>query len=558
MADPPKVEPHPWGIKYAALSYVWGTSDEDKEEWPTTVLDAVAVTEEMGLQYLWVDRLCINQSDDDEKNYLFSRMRTIYEEAELTIVAAAGAGAGHGLPGIHSRSRTPQAKYTLDSGNTLLSSLPDPRYEIFESDYWTRGWTYQEGVLSNRRLVFTQNQIYWECRNMAAQESMAIPRLHNEGVLEDFMITGIFKGDAYSGGFLSDHKDLIIMEDDEYRIDYGFPPYLEATTRAQLRGLNEHIRAYSKRKLTHDSDALPAFMGITGMYRRSSDLHFLYGLPVWLGKIAGIHSGAQITFALTVSAWHHRTGQRRTFISEPCHRRTHLPSWSWAGWSGAAVSWRALPNNEHCAQMADFIELPTQHSDSERNRLVWAADTFLYSSGQRGDAIRFRDPFSADRLNQGERTLIGLHNPLVLKCFTRKESEEKWRWVRVAGRSGRDQRYAERLNWDRKWHRIAGRLCCVYLSVEMSEEEWTAKHLSGEIVSVLMFAFRHLAKEHLGHGSARFLTLRRVEGAEEERWERIGTLFLIIPKDSLNRCSGSQELLNEIPVREWQGIVVIQ
>jgi hypothetical protein len=200
---------------FVALSYVWGTRDADKEDWPRTVPDAVAVTKELGLRYIWVDRLCINQADDDETAYLISKITTIYEEAELTIVAAAGSGAKHGLPGVRSTSRTPQPKYTLDGGNTLL-----------------------------------------------------------------------------------------------------------------------------------------------------------YGLPLWLGRIAGFHSGAQITFALTVSAWHHRTSQHKTFVSESCRRRMHLPSWSWAGWTDAAVSWRALPNNEHCAQMAGFIELPPQQHDSERIRLL--------------------------------------------------------------------------------------------------------------------------------------------------------------------------------------------
>jgi hypothetical protein len=575
-AKDPKVESQPWGTKYAALSYVWGTSVEDKKDWPKTVLDAVAVTQKMGLQYLWVDRLCINQSDSDEKAYLISRMTTIYEEAELTIVAAAGSGAGHGLPGVGSTSRAPQAKYTLDSGSTLVSSLRDPRIDILESEYWTRGWTYQEGVLSNRRLVFTQNQIYWECRNMAAQESMAISLFHQpykeeeyngqvgsneeegadeELIMANFMITGIFKGDAYTGGFLSDRSRNLIMMNEDYRIDYGFPRHLEATTHAQLRGLNEHIRAYSKRKLTVDSDALLAFMGITGMYKRSSNLHLLFGLPLWLGTIAGGYSGPQITFALTVSAWYHCTGKPRMFASESCDRRTRFPSWSWAGWKGAAVSWRALPINEHCVQMADFIEL----RDGERSRLLWAADSYLFAPGERGDAIRLRDPFSTDCLGQEKRSLIGLHNPLVLKYFTRKKQPPKeWTWARIAGREGRDQRHAESQDWDGNWHRIAGRLCCVCLSIDMSEEEWTAKHERGEIISVLMFACRYLGEDHEGHGGARFLTLRRVEGAAEERWERIGTLFLIIPKVSLDRCSNNEQLVKQIPVREWQGMVVIQ
>lgn len=59
----------------------------------------------------------------------------------------------------------------------------------------------------------------------------------------------------------------------------------------------------------------------------------------------------------------------------------------------------------------------------------------------------------------------------------------------------------------------------------MTEEEWTQKHESGELISVLMFAGKYIDNEH---GSARFLTLRRV-GYASGRWERIGMLTLTIP-----------------------------
>lgn len=111
--SPVVVEDKPWGTAYAALSYVWGSRPEDGKDWPQTVLDGVEVTRELGLQYLWVDRHCINQSDTAERQYLISRMTTIYEAAEFTIVAAAGSGASHGLPGVRSTRRRPQPKYSL-------------------------------------------------------------------------------------------------------------------------------------------------------------------------------------------------------------------------------------------------------------------------------------------------------------------------------------------------------------------------------------------------------------------------------------------------------------
>ena len=66
----PRVVDRPWSEKYVALSYVWGTCEEAL---PLTVLDAVEVTRTLGEQYLWVDRLCIDQENEEEKLYLFPR-----------------------------------------------------------------------------------------------------------------------------------------------------------------------------------------------------------------------------------------------------------------------------------------------------------------------------------------------------------------------------------------------------------------------------------------------------------------------------------------------------
>lgn len=90
------VEERPWSESYVALSYVWGPPSGD---WPQTILDALEVTKRLGEQYRWVDRLCINQTNLEEKHFLISKMDAIYEDAEFTIVAAVG-DARIGLPGV--------------------------------------------------------------------------------------------------------------------------------------------------------------------------------------------------------------------------------------------------------------------------------------------------------------------------------------------------------------------------------------------------------------------------------------------------------------------------
>jgi Heterokaryon incompatibility protein (HET) len=49
--------------------------------------DAVRVTKTLGLRYLWIDRLCIVQDDEEDWARESSQMCNIYEGAVLTISA---------------------------------------------------------------------------------------------------------------------------------------------------------------------------------------------------------------------------------------------------------------------------------------------------------------------------------------------------------------------------------------------------------------------------------------------------------------------------------------
>ncbi|KOS17285.1 hypothetical protein ESCO_006514 [Escovopsis weberi] len=557
--QPPEVVAAKWGEPYAALSYVWGPRAEDQVAWPRTVLDAVRVTRELGLRYLWVDRLCIDQSDDDEKEYLISRMTHIYEGSDFTIVAAAGSGASHGLPRVAGDAAvgSKQPKFRLDSGSVLLSAMGDPRLDILNSEHWKRGWTYQEGVLSGRRLVFTQSQVYWECRCMAVHESIELPLelVHEppagdaaEGArMAQYMLSGVFKGDSHADGGEGEHKGMSASSDAS-RLEYGFPSHGQASIRAQLRAMDDHIRAFSSRRLTHDSDSLAAFLGIVGMYRARESLYLYLGLPMWMDDVLGDLTGAYVSFALSVSSWYHRSAsEHRLFVSETCRRRPHLPSWTWAGWAGT-VTWRAPPSDEHCVIMADLIE-------AERLHLVWAADLYLRCAG-RPVCVRLLNLHSPRVLDAEAPALLEIRLPLVLKHSRLKGTRGTWEWRRLAGRAGAQRYRAERLAWDRQWYRLAGRLASINMSIDITAEQWSAAHESGELVSALVFAAQFPTNTH---GRARFLTLRRVEGgAWGGAWERVGSLQLTVPTCDLERCRTSGELLNKLPVKERGGVLVIQ
>ncbi len=48
--------------------------------------------------------------------------------------------------------------------------------EVQRSRWNTRGWTYQEGLLARRRLVFTGSQCYFQCGAMCRVESISVPQ----------------------------------------------------------------------------------------------------------------------------------------------------------------------------------------------------------------------------------------------------------------------------------------------------------------------------------------------------------------------------------------------
>lgn len=89
--------------KNAALNYFWGkaqnytttlaTLDEfrhdiDESRLPKTITDAVALTRALGLEYLWVDALCIIQGNPEDWERQSSKMHQVYSNAYLTICAS--------------------------------------------------------------------------------------------------------------------------------------------------------------------------------------------------------------------------------------------------------------------------------------------------------------------------------------------------------------------------------------------------------------------------------------------------------------------------------------
>ncbi|KAF1974649.1 heterokaryon incompatibility, partial [Bimuria novae-zelandiae CBS 107.79] len=140
---------------YIALSYVWGDNSNgddasyllEGKSLPRTIEDSIAMTKSLYYRYLWIDRYCIDQSNAAEKEEQIVQMAQIYEVAQLTLVATAGKDPSYGLPGVQDFTRTMPCE---QAGSVLLVPFPDhtPMYDITNSKWANRAWTYQECYFS--------------------------------------------------------------------------------------------------------------------------------------------------------------------------------------------------------------------------------------------------------------------------------------------------------------------------------------------------------------------------------------------------------------------------
>lgn len=237
------------------MSYVWGSSKFHEltsdgqlpSRLPKTIEDAITVAKNLGITYLWIDRYCIDQGESEERHHAIRNMSQIYRDAYVTIIASAGDGPEHGLPGVGDTFRSPFNRIVI--GRHLLESREAIHNEINDSKWGSRGWTYQEALMSRRRLVFASSHIYFECLEMGCWESTRFPLVENKYLM-------LFEG----SGITRDAMDI-------YPIIQNFLP----------------------RQLSFESDRLNAIQGIftsfkgaetnIGVYRLVFQDHF-WGIPV--------------------------------------------------------------------------------------------------------------------------------------------------------------------------------------------------------------------------------------------------------------------------------------
>ncbi|KAH7139241.1 heterokaryon incompatibility protein-domain-containing protein [Dendryphion nanum] len=323
----------PRECRYAALSYLWGKSNVASAPSiagylptpaPQVIEDAIAVLRELGLSYLWVDRYCIDQNNPDTKHAQLQSMDEIYKMAEVTIIDAVGDSPDFGLCGVSKLPRSPSIQ--IEMGDCRLYWIPDVKQEVRDSPWSARGWTFQEGLLSRRRLVFTKTHTYFQCMTMALSSS--IPLALSNGVSDTALpITGV-TNIAHVFTEIGSGRDSLHM----------------------------HMTNYCTRHLSFPSDALNAFLGIVHAFQEhESPVYNFWGIMMGKDVVSTARSRDTYNQDLDTGdtgksllqersqdrSQDHSKNLDSTFLArllwmrysiDGLEPRQGLPSWTWVAW----------------------------------------------------------------------------------------------------------------------------------------------------------------------------------------------------------------------------------
>jgi hypothetical protein len=305
-------------VEYATLSYSWGTSlpltttssniEQHRnglsvESLPQTLRDAVRIAQLLDLRYLWIDALCIIQDDAADWAVQAALMTDIYEGSALCISALSAKDCNSGflkLPNI--LSKVGICRYPTESSESrdiFVGWTPSVYGNVVEKSHLcTRGWTFQERLVSPASLHYTDEGMFWECAEKFLSET-------GSG-------TTPYTPAAWKKAWLvARHGEATVLPE-----CLGTDNQLSPEKATLLRNWREFVGDYSARALTYSTDKLPAVAGIARALRKQASMTYMAGL--WKEDF------------LSGLFWFRK--QDTETITPPQQYRA--PSWSWASVDG--------------------------------------------------------------------------------------------------------------------------------------------------------------------------------------------------------------------------------
>jgi len=366
-------------VEYCALSHCWGGTvafqlnkenlDPLKGGFQTRILsknfrDAIIITRQLGVRYLWIDSLCIVQNDVLEWEIQSAKMGLVYANAGCVISATASKDSSGGC--FQPRTLSYNDCMLRAWGNKTLAvratRVPLQTQGLFErlvdqAPLATRAWTFQERYLASRTLHFCNGLVLFECNTLTASE------YNQSGQTHEHKPDVRWDGKLHASADISDIEKQVVKFSPARPKRHGVPKWdrmskkqwereretssqwtaqqdlragmLEASAWLGTRGsfdflwrfkgksLPEKIEChnrwfdlidqYSRRKLTFGTDKAMAIAGVAYLVQQNARLEYIDGLWKDMLPIDLLWTAAQIP--------HPRPARP-------------VPSWSWISIDG--------------------------------------------------------------------------------------------------------------------------------------------------------------------------------------------------------------------------------
>ena len=314
---------------YVALSYCWGGPQElitttatlqsringlPLESLPKTIYDAIILTRSLHFEYLWVDALCIIQDSQADKILEINSMGSVYKNATLTIAAANSLSVKDGFlfkatPRYHCRLPFLMPSSKVGTINCIWRG-PSGGYP---NPLDSRGWAYQEDVLSQRILYFDREGLSWKCQS--EYSGLIFEQPHATGTR---LPSIIFTGNNHS-------------------------PATPTSTLAKVwAGIICH---YSAKVFTFPKDRLPALAGIAGE------------LQILLGPEATYLAGLWKCWLIRHLGWYNPASLKPSQLTETTfqdYNQRQSPTWSWVSLNSGFLI------DEILEERAEYISCTTE------------------------------------------------------------------------------------------------------------------------------------------------------------------------------------------------------
>ena len=327
---------------YATLSHCWGDSNHrpllttdqtlacrqqgiEDEEFPKTFRNAVQVCREIGIEYLWIDSLCIIQEQASKEDWAKEgpKMGHVYGNSRLTICAAAAADSAQGcFQERHGLFFWPcpvvmfgQACYVFRYPTFEESYFGEPGDFARRNPLYRRAWVIQEQALSRRSIIFSKDQLVWRCPTLSTNEKYPLGIPHMPSISTDKLrlfhciINGITSLIPKS------------LDVDIYTCWYNI------------------VEDFTSRSLTYNEDRSPAIAGIAQRFGMIANDSYHAGL--WRrDMIRGLPWCLSDTMEMVI-------------------RSATTPSWSWASVNWG-VNYHGIPHgrsNMYSIQLSPLIDI---------------------------------------------------------------------------------------------------------------------------------------------------------------------------------------------------------